>query len=108
MAAVARVTISPPPFPADAARGRGQPVIVLPGFGAKDFTTARLREFLTVQGFAPRPWPCGANIGPAANVLRRVEREVAGLAESHGKVALVGISLGGTIAREIARRHPAK
>ena len=108
MAAVARVTISPPPFPEDAARGRGQPVIVLPGFGAKDFTTARLRAFLAAQGFAPRPWPCGANIGPAANVLLRVEREVADLAKCDGKVALVGISLGGTIAREIARRHPDK
>jgi pimeloyl-ACP methyl ester carboxylesterase len=107
MAAVARVTISPPPFPEDAARGRGQPVIVLPGFGAKDFTTARLRTFLAAQGFAPRPWPCGANIGPARNVLMKVERDVADMAARHGKVALVGISLGGTIAREIARRRPA-
>ena len=108
MAAVARVTVSPPPFPADAVRGKGQPVIVLPGFGAKDFTTARLRAFLSAQGFAPRPWPCGANLGPAANVLMRVEREVADMAVRHGKVALVGVSLGGTIAREIARRRPAQ
>ena len=108
MAAVARVTISPPPFPEGAARGNGQPVIVLPGFGAKDFTTARLRDFLAVQGFAPRPWPCGANLGPAKHVLMRVERDVADMAARHGKVALVGISLGGTIAREIARRHPDK
>jgi pimeloyl-ACP methyl ester carboxylesterase len=108
MAAVARVTISPPPFPEDAARGNGQPVIVLPGFGAKDFTTAHLRAFLAAQGFAPRPWPCGTNIGPARNVLMRVEREVNEMAGRRGKVALVGISLGGTIAREIARRRPAQ
>jgi hypothetical protein len=93
MAAVARVTISPPPFPDDAARGNGQPVIVLPGFGAKDFTTARLRAFLAMQGFSARPWPCGANIGPAPNVLLRAERDIAEMAARHGKVALVGISL---------------
>ena len=106
MASVVRVTVSPPPFPAGAARGRGQAVIVLPGFGAKDFTTARLREFLNVQGFHARPWPCGANLGPARNVLPRAERDLADMAARHGKVALVGISLGGTIAREIARRRP--
>ncbi len=107
MAAVVRATVSPPPFPADAARGSGQKLIVLPGFGANDFTTARLRAFLAAQGFHAQPWPCGANLGPARNVLLRVERDLAAMAGPQGKVALVGISLGGTIAREVARRHPA-
>jgi pimeloyl-ACP methyl ester carboxylesterase len=106
MADVARATIAPPPFPDDAARGEGQPVIVLPGFFTHDVATARLRDFLSAQGFAPRPWPCGMNLGPMPKVLAQVERQVADTAERHGKVALVGISLGGTIAREIAHRRP--
>ena len=103
MAAAARTTLLPPAFPADARRGSGQPVIVLPGFGAHDVTTARLRKFLGHQGFAPQPWTCGINIGPARNVLAAVEQQVMA---APGPVALVGVSLGGTIAREIARRCP--
>ncbi len=106
MADVARVSISPPPFPEGAARGRGQAVIVLPGFFTKDHATARLRQFLGQQGFSPRPWPCGLNLGPMPKVLAMVERQVDAAAAAHGKVALVGISLGGTIAREIAHRRP--
>jgi pimeloyl-ACP methyl ester carboxylesterase len=107
MAEAARATLSPPPFPDDAARGAGQPVIVLPGFATHDSATLRLRQFLERQGFAPRRWPCGFNLGPVPNVLATVERQVSDTSARHGKVALIGVSLGGTIAREIARRRPA-
>lgn len=107
MGAVARAAIAPPPFPKDAARGAGQKVIVLPGFGAQDMTTARLRQFLKRQGFVPHAWTCGVNIGPARDVLASIERQVEAVA-GEGKVALLGVSLGGTIARAIARRRPEK
>jgi pimeloyl-ACP methyl ester carboxylesterase len=102
-----RVRAAPPPFPEDAARGSGQPVIVVPGFCSPDIATARLRQFLTRQGFAPRSWDCGANIGPTRTILSQFERQVADTAEQYGgPISLVGISLGGTIAREIAKRRP--
>jgi pimeloyl-ACP methyl ester carboxylesterase len=107
LADAARVTLKPPPYPGDAARGRGQTVLVLPGFGAHDVTTARLRGFLARQGFAPHPWSCGVNMGPVPNLLRRVEARVRSLA-GEGRIALVGVSLGGTFAREIARRMPGR
>lgn len=107
VADAARATLNPPPFPDDAARGSGQTVLVLPGFGAHDITTLRLREFLTRQGFDPHPWSCGFNIGPVPDMLARIEARVAALA-GDGRIALVGVSLGGTFAREIARRMPAK
>src|SRR5690242_12705597 len=91
MADVAHATFSPPPFPDDAARGSGQRVIVLPGFFTHDIATARLRDFLKRQGFAPRPWPCGVNLGPMPRVLATIERQVADLAAAHGTVALVGV-----------------
>jgi pimeloyl-ACP methyl ester carboxylesterase len=107
MAEVARASFAPPPFPQDAARGQGQPVIVLPGFATADDATARLRQFLDRQGFMPLRWPCGFNLGPMKSVLAQVERQLTDTAARHGQVALIGISLGGTIAREIARRRPA-
>lgn len=106
MAEAARVSFYPPPFPEDAARGAGQPVIVLPGFATHDKATLRLRQFLAAQNFQPRCWPCGVNLGPVPQVLAQVERQLADTEAELGKVALVGLSLGGTIAREIARRRP--
>jgi hypothetical protein len=44
---------------------------------------------------------------PGANVLARLERHVVETAERSGRsVALVGVSLGGTMAREVAKRRP--
>jgi pimeloyl-ACP methyl ester carboxylesterase len=106
VAALTKVAASPPPFPEDAARGRGQTVIVVPGFCSPDISTARLREFLSRQGFSPRPWDCGPNLGPTKTALNGFERLLEEAAERHGPVALVGISLGGTIAREMAKRRP--
>jgi pimeloyl-ACP methyl ester carboxylesterase len=107
MANLVAVTVSPSPFPDDAARGNGQPIIVVPGFCSPNVSTARLRQFLTRQGFAPRPWACGINVGPAPKVLERLERQIVETAELSGRpVALIGMSLGGTIAREAAKRCP--
>jgi pimeloyl-ACP methyl ester carboxylesterase len=107
MANLVAVAASPPPYPDDAARGDGQPVIVVPGFCSPNMSTARLRQFLTRQGFAPQPWACGINIGPAPKVLARLERQIVETAEGTGKpVSLVGMSLGGTMAREAAKRCP--
>src|ERR1043165_1683457 len=107
MAALAQATLAPPPFPDDAALGNGQPAIVIPGFLAPDMSTARLREFLERQNFKPYSWTGGFNIGPMPTVLRMVERQVQEIADATGKaVSLIGISLGGTTAREIAKSCP--
>lgn len=107
MATLAAVTFSPPSFPNDAATGDGQPVIVVPGFCSPNMSTARLRQFLTRQGFAPVTWTCGVNFGPAPTVLARMERHIVETAERSGRrVILIGLSLGGTMAREAAKRCP--
>jgi alpha-beta hydrolase superfamily lysophospholipase len=96
----------PPAFPEDAARGHGATVIVLPGFCAPDLSTIRLRNFLRRQGFAAQPWDCGTNLGPTRTILTSLERLLGEAADRQGSpVALVGVSLGGTIAREIAKRR---
>jgi pimeloyl-ACP methyl ester carboxylesterase len=100
------VRADPPDFPADAAHGRGQKVIVLPGFCAPDLSTVRLRNFLKRQDFDAQPWDCGTNLGPTRSILTSLERLLCDAAEKQGSpISLVGVSLGGTIAREIAKRR---
>lgn len=98
--------ISPPPFPSGAAHGKGQMVVVLPGLFSPDFATARLRRFLDRQGFHAESWGCGTNFGPTSRDLVKFERHVCRLAEREQRpVCLVGASLGGTMAREFAKRR---
>ena len=107
VAALAMGQAMPPPFPKDAARGAGEPVMVVPGFCSPDGSTARLRQFLTRQGFAAEPWGGGTNFGPRGRTLKAFDAELARMAGAHGrKVALIGISLGGILAREMAKHRP--
>jgi pimeloyl-ACP methyl ester carboxylesterase len=102
--AFARCVAAPPPFPDDAARGNGEPVLLVPAFLSPDLSTAAIRKFLLRQGFAPEPWGCGVNFGPTPNALANLHHCIRSSAEKHRrKVSVVGISLGGTLAREAAK-----
>lgn len=88
-------------------RGDGHAVLVLPGFLAGDFSTAPLRRFLRELCYDARGWKLGINRGPTAVVREKLEARLAHLFERHGrKVSLVGWSLGGIYARELARARP--
>jgi pimeloyl-ACP methyl ester carboxylesterase len=87
--------------------GDGHPVLVFPGLGAHDLTTAPLRALLDSLGYATQPWGQGFNFGPRAGVLERCEADLAELHRRHGrKVSLIGWSLGGIYARELAKLRP--
>ncbi len=88
-------------------RSDGHPVLVLPGFLAGTRSTAPLRSFLRDQGYRAHCWKQGYNTGYSAAVHRRMRQRVEELAERYGrKVSLVGWSLGGVFARELARESP--
>jgi pimeloyl-ACP methyl ester carboxylesterase len=87
--------------------GDGHPVIVFPGLGASDTSTLPMRQFLRQRGYTPYAWRQGFNFGPRQGVLDAARERVRHLAERHGQaVSLVGWSLGGIYAREIAKEQP--
>lgn len=90
-------------------RGDGRLVLVLPGLGNTDRTTLVLRRHLHRIGYQAQGWGLGRNRGPRT-IGQDGERLMARIAAVHAEtgepVTLVGISLGGIMARIAARRHP--
>ena len=90
--------------------GDGHPVLVLPGLAAGDWSTLRLRRVLDRAGFRTSEWGLGLNRGPQGDLddwLAGLEAKVRALhAQTGSKVSLVGWSLGGVYARELAKRMP--
>jgi pimeloyl-ACP methyl ester carboxylesterase len=88
-------------------RGDGHPVYVLPGFMADSQSTAMLRRWLDRQGYNAIPWGFGRNLGPRGMLMERMSVTVAEIAREHKQpVSLIGQSLGGVFAREIAKVIP--
>jgi pimeloyl-ACP methyl ester carboxylesterase len=87
--------------------GDGHPVLVFPGLGASDLTTLPLRRFLRQRGHWVHAWRQGLNLGPRGGVLHECRNRLRHLADRHGrKVSLIGWSLGGVYARELAKESP--
>jgi len=87
-------------------RGNGQPVLILPGYGSGDVSTALLKGYLRLLGYRARGWGLGRNKGDAVELLPRILKRVASLARrSDHKVHLIGWSYGGYLARELARER---
>jgi hypothetical protein len=90
-----------------APRGDGHPVLVIPGLAATDDSTTILRLFLASLGHRPVPWGRGRNLGIRPGVLPGLRDLVRHLRDHHGrKVSVIGWSLGGIIARELAKEEP--
>lgn len=88
-------------------RGDRHPVLVLPGFTASDRTTTLLRVQLRTWGYWAHGWQQGRNWGPTPAVVEGIVERLHELHERHGqRVTLIGWSLGGIYARELARRFP--
>ncbi|MFT3809628.1 MAG: hypothetical protein QM698_06890 [Micropepsaceae bacterium] len=87
-------------------------VLTLPGFGGPEISLSPLNAFLSRQGFMAEGWGLGTNRGPRdgdtiPEMVSRLRPKLERLADkTGGKVALVGQSLGGIYAREIARAEP--
>ena len=95
------------PFLSRAPKGDGHGVMVFPGLSANDASTVPLRYYLQSLGYSPWGWAQGFNFGPRAGVLNEAKDNLVRTFESTGrKVSLIGWSLGGVYARELAKGLP--
>ncbi len=108
MRALASCMARPPCFPSgDLPKGGGHTVLVIPGFLTGDWTTARLREFLTRQGYRAEKAGTVFNAGPTARLTQLLERRLDALVQERGeRITVMGQSLGGVFARGLAHRRP--
>lgn len=90
-------------------KGDGHGVLVLPGFMASDGSTAPLRSLLGDLGYQAEGWGLGRNVRVDNARVAAMADCVDRLADSTGrKISLVGWSLGGVFARELAKQAPDK
>lgn len=88
-------------------RGNSSPVVVFPGFLANDGSTVPLRKFLNHLGYDVSGWQQSFNLGPKPGVIDAAKQLVSDAFHKTGKkVSLVGWSLGGIYAREVAKLVP--
>jgi len=83
----------------------GPPALVIPGFLASDRTTMELRRALAAGGWRVHPWGLGWNLGAKADTIERLAERLDAIPDPR-PVLLVGWSLGGIYARELARARP--
>lgn len=90
-----------------APRGDGHPVLLLPGFLASDLSMAPMRRYLRELGYDAHAWRMGRNLGGVSRMRTLLRDRLAGIHEVTGrKVSIVGWSLGGVYARDLALQAP--
>lgn len=92
-----------------APHGDGHPVLVIPGLGASDLSTGLMRRFLDELGYKTYPWGQGRNRGVKEHINTAMKARLQSIHEDQGrKVSIVGQSLGGVFARELAKDAPGR
>ena len=92
-----------------APRGEGRPVLVLPPFGVSDRYTQPLRFLLQALGYRAEGWELGHNLGRTPAVVDGIPRRLLELHDATRlPVSIVGWSMGGVLARELAREYPGR
>jgi pimeloyl-ACP methyl ester carboxylesterase len=90
-----------------APKGDGHPVLTLPGFLASDLSMAPMRRYLKELGYDAYAWKMGRNVGGVSRMRAALRDRLAEIHASTGrKVSVVGWSLGGVYARDLALQAP--
>lgn len=89
--------------------GDGRPIMLLPGLVNSDRSNIVMKRYLTALGYRVEGWKLGRNTGTRAiggegeKLLERLRQYHA---DAGAPVTLIGVSLGGIIARFAAHREP--
>ena len=94
------------PLLASQARGDGRQVMLLPGFMADERAMWPLQRYLQYLGYEALNWGIGRNNGRPEQDAGRVLEHIQTVRRGDEPITLIGWSLGGVIAREVARREP--
>ena len=90
-----------------APKGDGHPVLALPGFLASDLSMAPMRRYLKELGYDAHAWRMGRNLGGLTRVRAALRERLAEIHANTGrKVTVIGWSLGGVYARDLALHAP--
>ena len=95
------------PLRAQAPRGDGHPVLLLPGFMGSETSLIALEIFLRNRGYAVETWGLGRNVGFRSRHATALEQKIRHIAHTSGrKLSLVGWSLGGVFSLYGAHQAP--
>jgi pimeloyl-ACP methyl ester carboxylesterase len=86
--------------------GDGHPVIVLPAFLCSDHMSRGFRDWLAALGYTVEGWGARVNLGPTAGAVAAADAVLRRCTAGGRKASLVGVSLGGVLARALANAHP--
>ena len=90
--------------------GDGHAVVIFPGLAADAASTKPLRRYCDALGYTAYDWGQGYNLGPRGDPdrwLADLSDRVSALTADHDDgISLIGWSLGGVYAREIAKSIP--
>jgi pimeloyl-ACP methyl ester carboxylesterase len=90
-----------------APKGDGHPVLALPGFLASDLSMAPMRRYLKELGYDTHAWNLGRNLGGVASKRGALRDLLTQIHETTAKkVSIIGWSLGGVYARDLALQLP--
>ena len=91
-----------------APKGDGRAVMLMPGLFTGDRSMILMRRYLNWLGYRAQGWQLGANFGARTigSEGERLFERLETLAAAQGPVTLVGVSLGGMVARLAAHRRP--
>lgn len=92
--------------PKEGPRGDGRPVLLIPGLVIGDRALIPMRRYLTRLGYQAETWGLGRNLGArtVGSENERLHARIEALAAARGPVTLIGVSLGGLMARLAAHR----
>ncbi|MEL6528362.1 MAG: alpha/beta hydrolase [Pseudomonadota bacterium] len=90
-------------------QGDGHSVLVMPGFMASNSSTVPMRGLLADLGYDAHGWNSGRNVRINEELIDRLETQLDRLHRATERpVSIIGWSLGGVLARELAKLHPDK